>query len=160
VFQGKTDAKCCFRGSFWPQLALYRDRGKGYNARKGNSALQVSRAPSTFNPQPRCINHPPNMLILPGSNALSAFRSQRLLTQLQAVLPAVAAVQARYVHFIDAAAPLSADDTARLGAMLTYGDPAQADNTDGAGKSQHRPGPGNVGRRDRVPGRRLHQGRP
>jgi phosphoribosylformylglycinamidine synthase len=71
------------------------------------------------------------MLILPGSNALSAFRSQRLLTQLQAVLPAVAAVQARYVHFIDAAAPLSADDTARLGAMLTYGDPAQADNTDG-----------------------------
>ncbi|NGZ84886.1 phosphoribosylformylglycinamidine synthase [Duganella aceris] len=71
------------------------------------------------------------MLILPGSNALSAFRSQRLLTQLQAVLPAVAAVQARYVHFIDAAAPLSSDDTARLGAMLTYGDPAQADNTDG-----------------------------
>jgi phosphoribosylformylglycinamidine synthase len=71
------------------------------------------------------------MLILPGSNALSAFRSQRLLTQLQAVLPAVAAVQARYVHFIDAAAPLSSDDTARLGAMLTYGDPAQVDNTDG-----------------------------
>jgi phosphoribosylformylglycinamidine synthase len=71
------------------------------------------------------------MLILPGSNALSAFRSQRLLTQLQAVLPAVAAVQARYVHFIDAAAPLSSDDTARLGAMLTYGDPAQADNTEG-----------------------------
>jgi len=71
------------------------------------------------------------MLILPGSNALSAFRSQRLLTQLQAVLPAVAAVQARYVHFIDAAAPLSSDDTARLGAMLTYGDPAQADNSDG-----------------------------
>jgi phosphoribosylformylglycinamidine synthase len=75
------------------------------------------------------------MLILPGSNALSAFRSQRLLTQLQAVLPAVAAVQARYVHFIDAAAPLSADDTARLGAMLTYGDPAQADNTDGVAEA-------------------------
>jgi phosphoribosylformylglycinamidine synthase len=72
------------------------------------------------------------MLILPGSNALSAFRSQRLLTQLQAALPAVAAVQARYVHFIDAAAPLSADDTSRLGALLTYGEPAHADNTDGA----------------------------
>jgi phosphoribosylformylglycinamidine synthase len=72
------------------------------------------------------------MLILPGSNALSAFRSQRLLTQLQAALPAVAAVQARYVHFIDAATPLSADDTGRLGALLTYGEPAHADNTDGA----------------------------
>ncbi|MBA5638738.1 phosphoribosylformylglycinamidine synthase [Duganella sp. LX20W] len=72
------------------------------------------------------------MLILPGSNALSAFRSQRLLSQLQTVLPAVAAVQARYVHFIDAAAPLSADDSSRLGALLTYGEPAHADHADGA----------------------------
>ncbi len=64
------------------------------------------------------------MLILPGSNALSAFRSQRLLTQLQAAAPSIAAVQARFYHFIDASAPLSADDTARLSAMLTYGEPA------------------------------------
>ena len=72
------------------------------------------------------------MLILPGSNALSAFRSTRLLTQLQAVSPAIVAVQARYVHFIDASSPLSADDSTRLGALLTYGEPAQPDNTDGA----------------------------
>jgi phosphoribosylformylglycinamidine synthase len=72
------------------------------------------------------------MLILPGSNALSAFRSQRLLNQLQAALPQVAAVQARYVHFIDAAEPLSADDTSRLGALLTYGEPAHPDSNDGA----------------------------
>jgi phosphoribosylformylglycinamidine synthase len=63
------------------------------------------------------------MLILPGSNALSSFRSQRLLTQLQAVAPTIAAVQARYYHFIDASAPLSAEDTQRLTAMLTYGEP-------------------------------------
>jgi phosphoribosylformylglycinamidine synthase len=66
------------------------------------------------------------MLILPGSNALSAFRSQRLLSQLQAVAPAITAVQARFVHFIDSSAPLSTDDTARLDAMLTYGEPAGA----------------------------------
>jgi phosphoribosylformylglycinamidine synthase len=66
------------------------------------------------------------MLILPGSNALSVFRSQRLLSQLQAVAPAIASVQARFYHFIDASAPLSTDDTARLDAMLTYGEPAQA----------------------------------
>ncbi|WP_317204082.1 phosphoribosylformylglycinamidine synthase [Janthinobacterium sp.] len=71
------------------------------------------------------------MLILPGSNALSVFRSQRLLTQLQAVLPAIASVQARFVHFIDAAAPLSADDSSRLGALLTYGEPAEAEHADG-----------------------------
>jgi phosphoribosylformylglycinamidine synthase len=63
------------------------------------------------------------MLILPGSNALSAFRSQRLLNQLQAAAPAIIAVQARYYHFIDTAAPLSLDDTARLDALLTYGEP-------------------------------------
>ena len=64
------------------------------------------------------------MLILPGSNALSAFRSQRLLSQLHAVAPAVTAVQARFVHFIDSSAPLSADDQTRLAAMLTYGEPS------------------------------------
>eukprot|EP01034_Spumella_vulgaris_P031496 gene31496-38901_t len=71
------------------------------------------------------------MLILPGSNALSAFRSQRLLTQLQAVLPAITAVQARHLHFIDAATPLSSDDTRRLQGLLTYGEPAQAELADG-----------------------------
>src|SRR5471030_318747 len=86
---------------------------KGYNARKGipqdsiQYVVPVSRALSPFNPQPCCINHLPTMLILPGSNALSAFRSQRLLSQLQAAVPAVAAVQARFVHFIDASAPLT-----------------------------------------------------
>jgi phosphoribosylformylglycinamidine synthase len=63
------------------------------------------------------------MLILPGSNALSAFRSQRLLTQLQTVAPTIAAVQARFYHFIDASSPLSTADTERLAAMLTYGEP-------------------------------------
>jgi phosphoribosylformylglycinamidine synthase len=63
------------------------------------------------------------MLILPGSNALSAFRSHRLLTQLQAVAPTVAGVSARFYHFIDAARPLSTEDTQRLAAMLTYGEP-------------------------------------
>ena len=63
------------------------------------------------------------MLILPGSNALSVFRSQRLLNQLQAAAPAIAAVQARFVHFIDSSAPLSIEDTEKLSAMLTYGEP-------------------------------------
>ena len=68
------------------------------------------------------------MLILPGSNALSAFRSHRLLAQLQAVKPAIVAVQARFYHFIDVAGganvALSDTDTARLNALLTYGEPA------------------------------------
>ena len=76
------------------------------------------------------------MLILPGSNALSAFRSHRLLSQLQAVKPAIVAVQARFYHFIDVSgdtsAALSDTDTARLSAMLTYGEPAPEVAHDGA----------------------------
>ncbi|MBC7452094.1 MAG: phosphoribosylformylglycinamidine synthase, partial [Massilia sp.] len=64
------------------------------------------------------------MLILPGSNALSAFRSQRLLSQLQSAVAHVAAVRAHFVHFIDARTPLLADERARLEALLTYGEPA------------------------------------
>jgi phosphoribosylformylglycinamidine synthase len=71
------------------------------------------------------------MLILPGSNALSAFRSQRLVSQLQAAAPHIAAVQARFVH-CRFGAPLSADDTARLAAMLTYGEPAHEREPAGA----------------------------
>ncbi|RJG06039.1 phosphoribosylformylglycinamidine synthase [Noviherbaspirillum cavernae] len=63
------------------------------------------------------------MLILPGSNALSAFRTQRLLSQLQAVEPAIVGVTGRFLHFIDAATTPSQDDVGRLNAMLTYGEP-------------------------------------
>ncbi|MGZ3181107.1 MAG: phosphoribosylformylglycinamidine synthase [Telluria sp.] len=70
------------------------------------------------------------MLILPGSNALSAFRQQRLLSKLQSAVHAVANVSARFVHFIDASAPLSETDTARLAAMLTYGEPYAADGAE------------------------------
>ena len=73
------------------------------------------------------------MLILPGSNALSVFRTQRLLSQLQVVAPAITAVQGRFYHFIDTSAPLSAQDTERLSAMLTYGEPAAA-GQEGAGE--------------------------
>jgi phosphoribosylformylglycinamidine synthase len=67
------------------------------------------------------------MLILPGANALSAFRSNRLLTRLQAVEPAIAAISGRFVHLLDAPVTPSAEEEARLGALLTYGDPYPGD---------------------------------
>ncbi|MGS0740266.1 phosphoribosylformylglycinamidine synthase [Glaciimonas sp. GG7] len=63
------------------------------------------------------------MLILPGSNALPAFRSQRLLSQLHAIDPNITGVTGRYDHFVDASVALGPDDVARLQALLTYGDP-------------------------------------
>ena len=69
------------------------------------------------------------MLILPGASALSTFRSRRLLTQLQAADASIIGVTARYLHFIDAAAPLEQIDIDRLGALLTYGEPFAAAET-------------------------------
>jgi phosphoribosylformylglycinamidine synthase len=63
------------------------------------------------------------MLILPGSNALSAFRTQRLLSQLQLAEPAIIGVSGRFLHFVDASVALSQDDISRLNALLTYGEP-------------------------------------
>ena len=62
------------------------------------------------------------MLILPGSNALSAFRTQALLSQLQAIDAAITGVTGRYYHFVDSIAELSLADAARLEGLLTYGD--------------------------------------
>ncbi len=63
------------------------------------------------------------MLILPGSNALSAFRAKRLLSALQAIDPAITGVTARYMHFVDGADAISKEELDRLNALLTYGDP-------------------------------------
>ncbi len=63
------------------------------------------------------------MLILPGSNALSAFRTERLLLQLQQIDHAIVSVTGRFMHFVDSAAPIGPDDVRRLAALLTYGEP-------------------------------------
>jgi len=68
------------------------------------------------------------MLILPGSNALSPFRTQGLLVRLQALDPSIVAVTGRFTHFIDSQAALGADDINRLSAMLTYGDAFEENN--------------------------------
>jgi len=61
------------------------------------------------------------MLILPGSNALSSFRAERLLSALQTVDAGVASISGRYLHFIDAGV-LSEGEVVQLDALLTYGD--------------------------------------
>lgn len=63
------------------------------------------------------------MLILPGSTALSVFRSHRLLSRLQEVDTAIIGVTARYLHFVDATATLEQSDIDRLTGLLTYGQP-------------------------------------
>ncbi|WP_338849313.1 phosphoribosylformylglycinamidine synthase [Massilia sp. W12] len=68
------------------------------------------------------------MLILPASNALSAFRAQRLLQQLQQVAPEISAISGQYMHLVDfpAGHTASQEEERNLQALLTYGDPYAA----------------------------------
>ena len=64
---------------------------------------------------------------LPGGKALSTARTQSLLAQLQATNERVSGVSARYAHWLGADADLPAAELAKVQALLTYGDAAQAD---------------------------------
>ena len=59
-----------------------------------------------------------------GGNALSAFRSQQLLAQLQRVHDKISALDARYVHWVATDSAPEPGLQERLGALLTYGEPA------------------------------------
>ena len=66
--------------------------------------------------------HPHHLLHFEGGQALSPFRAQALLPQLQAVSPRITGVAARHVHWVwcDAAPDRATAD--KLAALLTYGD--------------------------------------
>ncbi|WP_068860207.1 phosphoribosylformylglycinamidine synthase [Perlucidibaca aquatica] len=64
------------------------------------------------------------MLILSGAPALSVFRQNRLLQDLQADFPALTALSARWLHLVET--ELS-EAPAQLQALLTYGDALSAD---------------------------------
>jgi len=58
---------------------------------------------------------------LTGGNALSDFRQQKLLSDIQSISPQINAVAARYVHLIQVRESLSAHHLAALEKILTYG---------------------------------------
>jgi phosphoribosylformylglycinamidine synthase len=66
------------------------------------------------------------MFDLPGPAALSAFRIVKLLDRLRALAPAVTGLSACFVHFVDAARPLSFEEQGVLERLLSYG--AHADS--------------------------------
>jgi phosphoribosylformylglycinamidine synthase len=61
------------------------------------------------------------MLTLPGSQALSQFRIDRLLARLKACEAAVAAVRAQYLHFVQCRHPLEDGERVRLEQLLDDG---------------------------------------
>ena len=61
------------------------------------------------------------MLIFPGRSALSAARRARVLARVQAAVPMVTGLDARWAHLVTVARPLTAAETAQLEQMLAYG---------------------------------------
>ncbi|MGE0082453.1 MAG: phosphoribosylformylglycinamidine synthase [Thiohalomonadaceae bacterium] len=71
------------------------------------------------------------MLILRGSPALSPFRLDKKLAQVRERAPAVEHLYAEYVHFADLERSLSAEETAVLERLLSYGPTIQVENPRG-----------------------------
>ncbi|QPK64280.1 phosphoribosylformylglycinamidine synthase [Methylomonas sp. LL1] len=61
------------------------------------------------------------MLTLPGTAALSSFRIEKLLTQLQSLDSGIQAVSARFVHFVQLEAGLADAEVEMLKRLLDYG---------------------------------------
>lgn len=61
----------------------------------------------------------------PGASALSDFRQTRLLDALKQIDGDIVAVRGQYLHFVNAHEPLTADDEARIGALMHYGAPLE-----------------------------------
>ena len=59
-------------------------------------------------------------------NALSDFRAQQLLPQLQAIDSKIVGISARFVHLAATEAALSGSEKAQLAALLSYGEPCKA----------------------------------
>jgi phosphoribosylformylglycinamidine synthase len=71
------------------------------------------------------------MLTLRGNPSLSQFRRQRLIRQLQTVLPSVSDVYAEFVHYVDTKAEMTADQQNVLAQLLKYGPNEQVESLSG-----------------------------
>jgi len=68
------------------------------------------------------------MLTLRGAPALSAFSRQKLLQNIQSVIPAIKAIDSSYIHFVDLAAELTEEEMTVLQGLLTYGPRQEIEN--------------------------------
>ncbi|MDD2760617.1 MAG: phosphoribosylformylglycinamidine synthase, partial [Methylomonas sp.] len=66
------------------------------------------------------------MLTIPGTPALSSFRIEKLLGQMQSVEHTIRKVEARFVHFVQSDAELAGMELQMLTRLLDYGDVATA----------------------------------
>ncbi len=76
---------------------------------------------SESRPRPGHKAETPSVLHRRGAPALSAFRREKLLREMSEQVPALRQLHAEYWHFAALSTPLSADESAILDHLLTYG---------------------------------------
>ncbi|MGR4869839.1 phosphoribosylformylglycinamidine synthase [Variovorax sp. LARHSF232] len=74
----------------------------------------------------------PTVTRFTGASALSDFRARQLLPRLQAVDPRIETLSARFVHLVATDEPLSDAQHAQFGALLSYGELAEAPRREAA----------------------------
>ena len=62
------------------------------------------------------------MLILQGSNALSKFRINKLLSVVQTHTPEIISIQTRFIHFVNENRALDKKEDTQLNELLNYGE--------------------------------------
>ncbi|MBI3546912.1 MAG: phosphoribosylformylglycinamidine synthase, partial [Gammaproteobacteria bacterium] len=81
----------------------------------------------TRNPEASASPKSPILVPSPGAPALSPFRRDKLLAEMQSRVPLLAKLTALYWHFIALDGPLTVSETTVLERLLTYGPKADAD---------------------------------
>ncbi|MGV6809919.1 MAG: phosphoribosylformylglycinamidine synthase [bacterium] len=69
------------------------------------------------------------MLILSGNPALSPFRQQKLLSELQTIVSDISAIDANFVHFVKVQQTLNDAEQQRLASILDYGEEYNSSST-------------------------------
>ena len=62
------------------------------------------------------------MQLYPGIAALSDFRQSKLLAELKKIDPAISAVSAEFIHFVDTSKKLNSDEVKKLDELCAYGE--------------------------------------
>jgi phosphoribosylformylglycinamidine synthase len=87
---------------------------------------------------------PSTGLFLDGPAALTSSRSRRLLEKLRSIDPALAALGARYRHFVQCRRAPQASEAQQLARLLRYGEPFEPSGLEGARLALVVPRPGTV----------------
>src|ERR1700758_341408 len=105
------------------------------HARLSERLSKQSRAAPSDATDRRNVKSMAHFSCFPGASALSDFRQTRLLDTLSRIDANIVGVRGQYLHFVNSQTPLSADDSAKIEALMHYGEPFDEANERGTAET-------------------------